>query len=77
MGSEQLDGVRSLASDEVRLGLGLGVPELAKWLAASGLALSPGHWFGREGTGFARMSIAVESAVIDEAIQRLNRGLPK
>ena len=54
--------------------LGLGVPELAGWLAASGLALSPGHWFGREGAGFARMSIAVAPAVIDDAVGRLNRG---
>mgnify|MGYP001823838702 CR=1 FL=1 len=54
--------------------LGLDVPELARWLAASGLALSPGHWFGREGAGFARMSIAVDPGTIDEAIRRLNRG---
>ncbi len=53
--------------------LGLGVPELAEWLAASGLALSPGHWFGREGAGFARMSIAADPTVIDDAIGRLNR----
>ncbi|NND04601.1 MAG: aminotransferase class I/II-fold pyridoxal phosphate-dependent enzyme [Acidimicrobiia bacterium] len=53
--------------------LGLEVPELAKWLAESGLALSPGHWFGRQGAGFARMSMAVDSDVIDEAIRRLNR----
>ncbi len=54
--------------------LGLDVPELAEWLTASGLALSPGHWFGREGAGFARMSIAVDPATIDEAIRRLNQG---
>jgi cystathionine beta-lyase len=54
-------------------GLGLDVPELAKWLAASGLALSPGHWFGREGAGFARMSIAADPATIDEAIRLLNQ----
>ena len=53
--------------------LGLDVPELASWLVASGLALSPGHWFGREGAGFARMSIAADPAVIDDAISRLNR----
>lgn len=52
--------------------LGLDVPELARWLTAAGVALSPGHWFGREGAGFARMSIAVDSATIDEAIRRLN-----
>ena len=53
--------------------LGLDVPALAAWLSASGLALSPGHWFGREGAGFARMSIAVDAAVIDDAIRRLNK----
>ena len=53
--------------------LGLDVPELAQWLAESGLALSPGHWFGREGAGFARMSIATASEDIDEAIRRLNQ----
>jgi cystathionine beta-lyase len=52
--------------------LGLDVPELARWLPAEAkLALSPGHWFGREGAGFARMSIAVESAVIDDALARI------
>jgi len=54
--------------------LGLDVPELARWLAAAGLALSPGHWFGREGAGFARMTIAADAAVVDEAIRRLNQG---
>jgi cystathionine beta-lyase len=53
-------------------GLGMGVPELANWLPEQAhLALSPGHWFGREGAGFARMSIAVESPVIEDAIQRI------
>jgi len=53
-------------------GLGMDVPELSQWLPQQAhLALSPGHWFGREGAGFARMSIAVESPVIDEAIQRI------
>ena len=52
-------------------GLGMEVPELAAWLSSqAGLALSPGHWFGREGAGFARMSIAVEPSVITEAIER-------
>jgi cystathionine beta-lyase len=53
-------------------GLGMDVPELTRWLPERAhLALSPGHWFGREGAGFARMSIAVGSTVIDEAIQRI------
>jgi len=53
-------------------GLGLDVPDLARWLPEKAkLALSPGHWFGREGAGFARMSIGVEPEVVDEAIIRL------
>lgn len=55
--------------------LGLGVPELAGWLADAGLALSPGHWFGREGAGFARMTIAAPEDEIDEAIDRLTRAV--
>jgi cystathionine beta-lyase len=57
-------------------GLAMDVPELAKWLPEQAhLALSPGHWFGREGAGFARMSIAVESPVIEEAIQRITTAI--
>ena len=34
--------------------LSMGVPGLAAWLGSSArLGLSPGHWFGREGAGFA------------------------
>ena len=52
--------------------LGLSVPELAKWLASSAhLAMSPGHWFGREGAGFARMTVAVPTKTIEEAMDRL------
>jgi cystathionine beta-lyase len=53
--------------------LGLDVPELARWLPAeAGLALSPGHWFGRQGAGFARMTIAVPAGTIEDAIERLS-----
>jgi cystathionine beta-lyase len=56
--------------------LGMDVPELARWLPEKAhLALSPGHWFGREGAGFARMSIAVESPVIDDAIHRITTAI--
>ena len=56
--------------------LGMDVPALAAWLAsAAHLALSPGHWFGREGAGFARMTIAVPTAQIEEAIARLTRAV--
>ncbi len=73
-------GIRVMPQDATYLAwvdfreLGLDVPELARWLASSGLALSPGHWFGREGAGFARMTIAADPAVIDEAIRRINLG---
>jgi cystathionine beta-lyase len=51
--------------------LGLEVPELARWLAQAGLALSPGHWFGRDGAGFARMTIAAPASTIEQAVERL------
>ncbi|MGI9610354.1 MAG: MalY/PatB family protein [Acidimicrobiia bacterium] len=52
--------------------LGMDVPELSAWLGEeAGLALSPGHWFGREGAGFARMTIAAERAVVAEAGRRI------
>ena len=57
-------------------GLDLDVPQLTRWLPeAARLALSPGHWFGREGAGFARMSIAVTTDVIDEAVTRLKSAI--
>jgi cystathionine beta-lyase len=53
-------------------GLHMDVPDLARWLSGSArLALSPGHWFGRQGAGFARMTIAVPRAQIEDAIDRL------
>jgi len=52
--------------------LGLGVRELADWLAGTArLGLSPGHWFGREGAGFARITIAAPTELIEDAIARL------
>ncbi len=55
--------------------LGLEVPELARWLAAAGVAFSPGHWFGRQGAGFARMTIAAPPDMITEAIGRLTSAM--
>jgi len=52
--------------------LNMDVPELARWLGKSAhLALSPGHWFGRQGAGFARMTVATPAAQIEDAIVRL------
>ena len=76
------DGIRVMPHQATYLAwidfrdLGLEVPELAQFLAGSGLALSPGHWFGRQGAGFARMSIATDAATIDEAVRRLNDYTP-
>ncbi len=52
--------------------LQFGVRELADWLAGTArLGLSPGHWFGREGAGFARITIAAPTGQIEDAIARL------
>jgi len=52
------------------------VPELVDWLASSArLACSPGHWFGREGAGFARLTIAAPTELIEDAIARLQHAV--
>lgn len=57
-------------------GLGMDVPALANWLATEArLGLSPGHWFGREGAGFARMTIAAPTERIQDAIERLGNAV--
>jgi len=73
------DGVRVVSPEGTYLAwldfrsLGMDVPELARWLPAeAGLALSPGHWFGRQGAGFARMTIAVPARTVERAIGRLS-----
>ena len=53
--------------------LGLDVPALVRELGAVKLALSPGHWFGREGAGFARMTVAAPTEMIEDAIERMSR----
>jgi cystathionine beta-lyase len=59
-------------------GLGMDVPKLTNWLAAeANIAVSPGHWFGREGAGFARMTIAVEREVLEEAMRRLKEAVSR
>jgi cystathionine beta-lyase len=58
--------------------LGLEVTEIPTWLASSaGVALSPGHWFGREGAGFARMTIAASSDTIEQAAEQLATAVSK
>lgn len=76
------DGVRLVQPEGTYLawldfrGLDMDVPELSHWLVESAhLALSPGHWFGREGAGFARMTVAVGADVIDDATARIRRAV--
>ena len=72
------EGVRLTRLEGTYLGwldfreLGMDVPQLAGWLGHSArLALSPGHWFGREGAGFARITLAAPSSQIELAAERL------
>ncbi|MEM7112447.1 MAG: MalY/PatB family protein [Chloroflexota bacterium] len=52
--------------------LGMDVKVLAKFLAQqAGLALSPGYWYGREGAGFARMTIGCPRQTIALAMEQL------
>jgi cystathionine beta-lyase len=78
------DGVALLAPEGTYLawldlnGLGLEVPEIPNWLASqAGLALSPGHWFGRQGAGFARMTIAAPSETIERAADQLTAAVAR
>jgi cystathionine beta-lyase len=52
--------------------LDLEVSGVANLISTSGVAMSPGHWFGREGAGFARMTVAAPPASIEMAIERIN-----
>lgn len=51
--------------------LGLSAKELAQFLADAGVALSLGHWYGKEGAGFARMAVACPRATVQRALYNL------
>jgi len=51
--------------------LGLQAPDLVRWLADAGVAFSPGHWFGREGAGYARMTVAAPTETVERAVELL------
>ena len=76
------DGIRLVQPEATYLAwldfrqLGLDVPTLVRELGSVKLALSPGHWFGREGAGFARMTIAAPADTIEDAIERMSRMRP-
>ncbi len=53
-------------------GLGLDVEALQHFLVHEArLGLNMGHWFGREGAGFARLNIACPRAALEEALGQL------
>jgi cystathionine beta-lyase len=52
--------------------LGLDAKELARFLAVEAeIAISPGYWFGREGAGFARMTIGCPRATVESALDNI------
>jgi cystathionine beta-lyase len=53
-------------------GLGLDAKALQHFLIHEArLGVNMGHWFGREGAGFARLNIACPAAVLEEALGQL------
>ncbi len=52
--------------------LGMDAKELESFLAQKArIALNSGYWFGRQGAGFARMTIACPQSMIKEGLSRL------
>lgn len=52
--------------------LGLDAKALEKFLAQEAeIAVSPGYWFGREGAGFARMTIGCPRSTVQRALDNL------
>ncbi|RMD92501.1 MAG: aminotransferase class I/II-fold pyridoxal phosphate-dependent enzyme, partial [Calditrichaeota bacterium] len=59
-------------------GLGLEVKALEKFLARDAqIALAQGYWFGREGAGFARMTIGCPRATLRSALDNLTAAIKK
>jgi cystathionine beta-lyase len=53
--------------------LGLDAKELERFLGReAGVALAQGYWFGREGAGFARMTIGCPRSTVEAALARLS-----
>ena len=56
--------------------LGLDAKELTKFLSHKAkIALAPGYWFGREGAGFARMTIGCPRETVQSALNNLDAAL--
>ncbi len=58
--------------------LDLDAKELAKFLSQSAqIALAPGYWFGREGAGFARMTVGCPRETVQRALENLTAAVEK
>ncbi|GAA3614669.1 pyridoxal phosphate-dependent aminotransferase [Marihabitans asiaticum] len=57
--------------------LDLGENPAAHFLHEAKVALNPGHTFGSEGAGHARLNIATSPEILTEAIERMARSLPR
>jgi cystathionine beta-lyase len=58
--------------------LGLGVRQLETFLTTEArMATNPGQWFGREGVGFVRINIACPRAVLNTALNQLEKAVNK
>ena len=56
--------------------LGMDAKELERFLGReAGVALAQGYWFGREGAGFARMTIGCPRDTVRRAVERLTAAL--
>jgi cystathionine beta-lyase len=56
--------------------LGMDAKELEAFLAQEArIALSQGYWFGRQGAGYARMTIACPRTMLEEGLQRLEQAV--
>ena len=56
--------------------LGIETKALEKFIAQEArIAINPGYWFGRQGAGFARMTIACPRSMLKEGLSRLERAI--
>ena len=56
--------------------LGLDAKQLEHFLSRDArMAVNPGHWFGREGAGFARVNIACQRSVLQTALGQLDKAI--
>jgi cystathionine beta-lyase len=56
--------------------LGLGARQLERFFTNDArIAVNPGHWFGREGAGFARINIACPRSILKVALGQLDKAI--